>query len=144
MGSGSHALEVFFLDVEVREHFLNIVEILEIFQEADDLLDLLSLHLQHVLWQPGQRCLGEGDLVVVKRLFYLVEPGDRGDHLEDSFGIVEILGTGTTPRNGKKQIGLAGSLTIKASDFGVNSWEDFETILGDEVEIEIVVEANAS
>ena len=56
---------------------------------------------------------------------------------------VEVLGTGTNPRNGKKQIGLAGSLTIKASDFGVNSWEDFETILGDEVEIEIVVEANA-
>jgi polyisoprenoid-binding protein YceI len=56
---------------------------------------------------------------------------------------VEILGTGTHPMSGKKQIGLAGELTIKASDFGINSWENFVAILGDEIDIRILVEANA-
>ena len=45
--------------------------------------------------------------------------------------------------NGKKQVGLVGDLTIKASEYGVNSWENFKAVLGDEVAIEIVVEANA-
>lgn len=57
---------------------------------------------------------------------------------------VEVLGSGTNPMNGKKQIGLAGELTIKASDFGVNSWENFNAILGDDVKIEILIEANAA
>ena len=56
----------------------------------------------------------------------------------------EILGSGTNPMNGKKQIGLAGEVTVKASDFGVNSWENFNAILGDDVKIEIVVEAGAA
>ena len=56
---------------------------------------------------------------------------------------VDILGTGTNPMNGKKQLGLVGDLTIKASEYGVNSWENFKAVLGDEVTIEIVVEANA-
>ena len=56
---------------------------------------------------------------------------------------VDILGTGTNPMNGKKQVGLVGDLTIKASEYGVNSWENFKAVLGDEVTIEIVVEANA-
>ena len=56
---------------------------------------------------------------------------------------VDILGTGTNPMNGKKQVGLVGDLTIKASEYGVNSWESFKALLGDEVTIEIVVEANA-
>jgi len=56
---------------------------------------------------------------------------------------VDILGTGTNPMNGKKQVGLVGDLTIKASKYGVNSWENFKAVLGDEVTIEIVVEANA-
>ncbi len=56
---------------------------------------------------------------------------------------VEVLGTGTNPMSGKKQIGLAGDLTIKASDYGVNSWENFNAILGDDVEIGILIEANA-
>ncbi|MDP6982399.1 MAG: hypothetical protein QGG05_04870 [Candidatus Latescibacteria bacterium] len=29
------------------------------------------------------------------------------------------------------------------SEYGVNSWENFKAVLGDEVAIEIVVEANA-
>jgi polyisoprenoid-binding protein YceI len=56
---------------------------------------------------------------------------------------VDILGTGTNPMNGKKQVGLVGDLRIKASEYGVNSWENFKAVLGDEVTIEIVVEANA-
>jgi len=57
---------------------------------------------------------------------------------------VEIIGSGTHPNNGKKQIGLAGEITVKASDFGVNSWKNFDAILGDDVKIEIVVEAGAA
>ena len=55
---------------------------------------------------------------------------------------VDILLTGTNPMNSKKQVGLVGDLTIKASECGVNSWENFKAVLGDEVTIEIVVEAN--
>ena len=46
---------------------------------------------------------------------------------------VEVLGTGPNPMNGKAQAGFAGTHMIKCSDFGVNSWEKFEAILGDEV-----------
>ena len=56
---------------------------------------------------------------------------------------VDILGTGTNPMNGKKQVGLVGDLTIKVSEYGVNSWENSKAVLGDKVTIEIVVEANA-
>jgi len=56
---------------------------------------------------------------------------------------VDILGTGTNPMNGKKQVGLVGDLTIKVSEYGANSWENSKAVLGDKVTIEIVVEANA-
>ncbi len=57
--------------------------------------------------------------------------------------LVQILGTGVHPRNKKQQIGLATEFTVKASDYGVNSWENFSAILGDEVDIEVLIEANA-
>lgn len=57
--------------------------------------------------------------------------------------LVEVLGTGVHPRNKKQQIGLATEFTIKASDYGVNSWENFAAVLGDEVDIEVLIEANA-
>ena len=56
---------------------------------------------------------------------------------------VEILGTGINPRSGKAQIGLETNFTILCSDYGVNSWERFSAVLGDEVKIQVLIEANA-
>ena len=56
---------------------------------------------------------------------------------------VEILGTGTNPRSGKAQIGLETNFSILCSDYGVNSWERFSAVLGDEVKIQVLIEANA-
>ena len=56
---------------------------------------------------------------------------------------VEILGTGTNPRSGKAQVGLETNFTILCSDYGVNSWERFSAVLGDEVKIQVLIEANA-
>ena len=56
---------------------------------------------------------------------------------------VEILGTGTNPRSGKAQIGLETNFTVLCSDYGVNSWARFSAVLGDEVRIQVLIEANA-
>ena len=56
---------------------------------------------------------------------------------------VEILGTGINPRSGKAQIGLETNFSILCSDYGVNSWERFSAVLGDEVKIQVLIEANA-
>ncbi len=56
---------------------------------------------------------------------------------------VEILGTGTNPRGGKAQIGLETNFSILCSDYGVNSWSRFSAVLGDEVKIQVLIEANA-
>jgi len=56
---------------------------------------------------------------------------------------VEILGTGVHPMNQKQQIGLATEITLKRSEFGVNHWTDTAGVVGDEVKIEILIEANA-
>ena len=55
---------------------------------------------------------------------------------------VEILGTGTNPRSGKAQIGLETNFTLLCSDYGVNSWARFSAVLGDEVKIQVLIEAN--
>ena len=56
---------------------------------------------------------------------------------------VEILGTGINPRSGKAQLGLETNFSILCSDYGVNSWERFSAVLGDEVKIQVLIEANA-
>lgn len=56
---------------------------------------------------------------------------------------VEILGTGLNPMSGKKQVGMATELTVKRSEFGVNHWSDTAGVLGDEVAVQVFVEANA-
>ena len=56
---------------------------------------------------------------------------------------VEILGTGTNPRSGRAQIGLETNFTVLCSDYGVNSWKRFSAVLGDEVKIQVLIEANA-
>lgn len=56
---------------------------------------------------------------------------------------VEILGTGTNPMSQKLQIGLATEIVLKRSDYGVNHWSDKAGVVGDEVKIEVLIEANA-
>lgn len=56
---------------------------------------------------------------------------------------IEILGTGINPRGGKAQIGLETNFSILCSDYGVNSWKNFSAVLGDEVKIQVLIEANA-
>jgi polyisoprenoid-binding protein YceI len=53
---------------------------------------------------------------------------------------VEVLGIGTHPRNGAPVAGFAGEVTIKRSDFGVNSWTDAAGVLGDEVTVQLSIE----
>ncbi len=56
---------------------------------------------------------------------------------------IEVLGTGTHPRSKKLQAGFAAEITIKRSDYGVDSWTDVAGVLGDEVKVSLTVEANA-
>jgi polyisoprenoid-binding protein YceI len=58
--------------------------------------------------------------------------------------VVEVLGTGTNPRSKKLQIGLATQIELKRSDFGVDHWTDTAGVVGDEVKIEILIEAGAN
>lgn len=54
---------------------------------------------------------------------------------------VEVLGLGKHPRRGTPIAGFDTELTIKCSDFGVNSYENFASVLGDEVKVSITIEA---
>ena len=57
---------------------------------------------------------------------------------------VEILGVGVHPMNQKKVVGLTTEITLKRSDFGVNSWTDPANIVGDEVKVSLTIEAIAA
>ncbi len=57
---------------------------------------------------------------------------------------VEILGVGVHPMNQKQVVGLTTELTLKRSDFGVNSWTDPASIVGDEVKVSLTIEAIAA
>lgn len=56
---------------------------------------------------------------------------------------VEIIGTGYNPMSQKLQVGLGTEIALNRSDYGVNHWSDKAGVVGDEVKIEILVEANA-
>lgn len=56
---------------------------------------------------------------------------------------VEVLGTAKHPTRGTAQAGFAATLTVRCSDYGVNRWERFNAVLGNEVKVDIAVEANA-
>ena len=57
---------------------------------------------------------------------------------------VVVLGVGVHPMNQKKVVGLTTEITLKRSDFGVNSWTDPANIVGDEVKISLTIEAIAA
>lgn len=54
---------------------------------------------------------------------------------------VEVLGLGTHPGNGAPVAGFASAVTLKRSDYGVNSWTDAAGVLGDDVAVELSIEA---
>lgn len=54
---------------------------------------------------------------------------------------VEVLGLGVHPRNKAPVAGFASQLVLKRSDYGVNSWTDMAGVLGDEVKVELTIEA---
>ena len=56
---------------------------------------------------------------------------------------VTVLGTGTNPWSKKAQVGMSAQTVLSRSEYGVNSWTDVASILGDEVEINLMVQANA-
>ena len=57
---------------------------------------------------------------------------------------VEVLGVGVHPMNQRKVVGLTTEITLKRSDFGVNSWTDPANVVGDEVKISLTIEAIAA
>ena len=56
---------------------------------------------------------------------------------------VTVLGTGTNPWSKKAQVGMAAKTVLGRSEYGVNTWTDAAGILGDDVEINLMVQANA-
>jgi len=56
---------------------------------------------------------------------------------------VEVLGLGVHPRTQAPVAGFASRVTLKRSDYGVNSWTDAAGVLGDEVLVELTIEALA-
>jgi polyisoprenoid-binding protein YceI len=48
---------------------------------------------------------------------------------------------GTHPRSKAPVAGFGAELTIKRSDFGVNTWADAAGVLGDEVKVTLLIEA---
>ena len=56
---------------------------------------------------------------------------------------VEVLGTGMHPMAKAPVAGFSADITLKRSDFGVDSWTDAAGVLGDEVHVNILIEAIA-
>ena len=56
---------------------------------------------------------------------------------------VEVLGIGTHPMTKAALAGFSAELKLNRSDFGVNSWTDMASIVGDEVSITLLIEAAA-
>ena len=54
---------------------------------------------------------------------------------------IEVLGIGTHPRNQAPVAGFSSEVTLKRSDYGVDSWTDAAGVLGDEVHVNILNEA---
>ena len=57
---------------------------------------------------------------------------------------VEVLGVGTNPMTKKPVAGFGADLTVKRSDYGVNNWVDAAGVLGDDVKVTLLIEANAA
>lgn len=56
---------------------------------------------------------------------------------------IEVLGLGTNPRTSAPVAGFTASITLKRSEYGVNSWVDQAGVLGDDVQVTLNIEAGA-
>lgn len=56
---------------------------------------------------------------------------------------VEVLGVGMHPMAKAPVAGFSSEITLKRSEFGVNSWTDMAGVLGDEVKVSLLIEAVA-
>jgi polyisoprenoid-binding protein YceI len=56
---------------------------------------------------------------------------------------VEVLGLGMHPMAKAPVAGFSAEITLKRSDFGVDSWTDMAGVLGDEVHVSLLIEAIA-
>ena len=54
---------------------------------------------------------------------------------------VTVLGIGTHPQRNTPLAGFETEITVLCSDFGINSWANFAKVLGDEVRVNITIEA---
>ncbi len=54
---------------------------------------------------------------------------------------VEVLGTGTHPRSGAPLAGFETLIILKRSDYGVTNYTDPAGVLGDEVKVNLTIEA---
>jgi len=54
---------------------------------------------------------------------------------------VTVLGLGTHPQRGTPLAGFEANLTLLCSDYGINNWANFANVLGDEVRVNITIEA---
>ena len=57
---------------------------------------------------------------------------------------VEVLGLGIHPGSKAPVAGFAAELTLKRSDFGINSWTDAAGVLGDDVRVTLNIEAKGT
>ena len=56
---------------------------------------------------------------------------------------VTVMGIGTNPWTQKAQGGMEASTVLSRGEYGVDTWSDVASILGDEVQVRLMVQANA-
>ena len=56
---------------------------------------------------------------------------------------VTVMGIGTNPWTHKAQVGMEASTVRSRAEYGVDTWSDVASILGDEVQVRLMVQANA-
>ena len=56
---------------------------------------------------------------------------------------VTVMGIGTNPWTQKAQVGMEASTVLSRAEYGVDTWSDVASILGDEVQVRLMVQANA-
>jgi len=54
---------------------------------------------------------------------------------------VMVIGTGTHPRRGTPMAGFEAEIVLNAPEYGVNNWANWAGVLGDEVKVQITIEA---
>ena len=56
---------------------------------------------------------------------------------------VTVMGIGTNHWPQQAQVGMEASTVLSRAEYGVATWSDVASILGDEVQVRLMVQANA-